>query len=92
MKTQCISIGINIKFCIWVEKNQKRTYKIGDTYLSSGTLEKDLGVFVDNKLNMSQQCEVAAKNANVILGQINRNIVLKLRLQSYLCLPTSKPY
>ena len=42
-------------------KNMKHKYKLGDTWLDSSICEKDLGVLVDNKLNMSQQCNMAAK-------------------------------
>ena len=45
----------------------KHKYKMGDTWLDSSICEKDLGVLVDNKLNMSQQCDMAAKKANSIL-------------------------
>ena len=49
-------------------------YKMGDTWLDSSICERDLGVLVDNKLNMSQQCNMAAKKANAILGCIARSI------------------
>uniref|UniRef100_A0A8D0HGC8 Cadherin domain-containing protein n=1 Tax=Sphenodon punctatus TaxID=8508 RepID=A0A8D0HGC8_SPHPU len=59
------------------KKNQMYKYSPGDTWLGSSTCEKDLGVVVDHKLNMSQQCDAAAKRANAILGCINRSVVSK---------------
>ena len=44
------------------------SYKMGDTCLSNTTNEKDLGIVVDYKLNMSQQCDAAAKKAICYLG------------------------
>ena len=40
--------------------------------MSNAACEKDLGIVVHQKLNMNQQCDVAA---NVILGCINKSIV-----------------
>ena len=37
------------------------SYKMGDTWLGNTTNEKDLVIVVDNKLNMSQPCDAAAK-------------------------------
>ena len=45
-------------------RNEMHKYRMGDTWLESGICEKDLGVLVDNKLNMSQQCDMAAKKGN----------------------------
>lgn len=42
-------------------------------YENSNTCMKDLGVLVNHKLNRSQPCNAAAKNANAILWCINRN-------------------
>ena len=50
---------------------------MGDTWLSNTTNEKDLGTVVDHKLNMSQQCDAAAKKANAILECINGRITSK---------------
>uniref|UniRef100_A0A674JN28 Reverse transcriptase domain-containing protein n=1 Tax=Terrapene triunguis TaxID=2587831 RepID=A0A674JN28_9SAUR len=49
-------------------KNQFHTYRMGRDCLGRSTAERDLGVIVDHKLNMSQQCDAVAKKANMILG------------------------
>ncbi|CAM5077495.1 unnamed protein product [Natator depressus] len=59
--------------------NQLHTYKMGNDCLGSSTAERDLGVIVNHKLNMSQQCNAVGKRANTILGCISRNVVSKTR-------------
>ena len=51
-------------------KNPIHQCLLGAIQLVSNLAEKDLGVLVDTKLNMSQQCALATKRANGIFGCI----------------------
>ena len=54
-------------------------YRLGADLLGSNSAEKDLGVLVDNKLSMSQQCVLLAKKANGILGCIQKSVASRSR-------------
>ena len=42
--------------------------------LESSSVERDLGVLVDDRVTMSQRCALAAKKSNGILGCIRRSV------------------
>jgi len=59
--------------------NPMHQHRLGVDLLESSSVERGLGVLVDDRLTMSQQCALATKKANGILGYIKRSVASRSR-------------
>ena len=65
---KCLHIG---------QANAKKNYLMNNTVLLSTEREKDVGVVVSSDMKVSEQCGIAARKGNQILGLIRRNIAYR---------------
>ena len=60
-------------------KNPRHLYRLEGVVLESSSAEKDLGVLMEERLNISQQRALTARKANRILGSIRRGVASRDR-------------
>jgi len=60
-------------------KNPMHQYRLGTDLLECSSVERDLGVLLDDRLTMSQQCVLLAKKANRLLGCIKKIMASRSR-------------
>ncbi|KAK4831142.1 hypothetical protein QYF61_015445 [Mycteria americana] len=72
--------------------NPRVQHRLGSTWLGSSSVERDLGVLVDNKLYMSERCAAAAKKADRMPGCINEGITSRDKVIIPLCSALVRPH
>ena len=73
--------------------NYMHQYRLGADLMERSSEEKDLGILMDDRLAMSQQCAFVAKKANDILGCIEKSEASRSReVILPLCSPLVRPH
>ncbi|KAJ7413536.1 hypothetical protein BTVI_43232 [Pitangus sulphuratus] len=59
--------------------SHKYQFRLGTDLVASNSAEKDLGVFMEDKSTISQQCALTARRTNGILGCTGKSMASRLR-------------
>ena len=73
----------NLDKCVCMQMGSKTInfqYNIGGTILKTVDKEKDLGVVIDKNFKFTEQCALAVKKANQMLGIIKRKLSIKVKM------------
>ncbi|KAJ7421831.1 rna-directed dna polymerase from mobile element jockey-like [Willisornis vidua] len=70
---------INYKVLHLGQGNTQYQYRLGDEQIKCSPAEKDLGMLLDEHLNMIQQCALVAQKVNCILGCIQSSEASRAR-------------
>ncbi|KAJ7396805.1 rna-directed dna polymerase from mobile element jockey-like [Pitangus sulphuratus] len=57
--------------------NPRVQHRLGSTQLRKSSMERDLGVQVDKKLNMNEGCAAVAEQTKRMTGFINKDITIR---------------